>query len=255
MRSSFFASALVLTVASADQGLSVATLLEEQMNSYDSFDAHHGFDHPYVDVHPMHGYHHGAEYLHHEGPEYGHARHPADMDHDFYGHDHGHTYDEHDFSHYYGPGAHHDYDHDYGYRDHLGHGHDYYGHDAPHHNQSNKFKSPMVYKAEHDIPGPFGSLKPMRAPMDPDIYEEIFEHYYMNPYGSELPSPGLYGSRGPFYDKTTFSGDKKTSLPAAKPDLQKQVPRYPGETREDFWETQEESVKDKMKWDKEIQKF
>lgn len=134
MRSSFFASALVLTVASADQGLSVATLLEEQMNSYDSFDAHHGFDHPYVDVHPMHGYHHGAEYLHHEGPEYGHARHPADMDHDFYGHDHGHAYDEHDFSHYYGSGAHHDYDHDYGYGDHLGYGHDYYGHDAPHHN-------------------------------------------------------------------------------------------------------------------------
>lgn len=113
----------------------------------------------------------------------------------------------------------------------------------------------MVYKAEHDIPGPFGSLKPMQAPMNPELYEEIFERYYEHPYGTDLPSAGLYGSRGPFYDQTTLSGDKKTSLPVAQPDLQKQVQRYPGETREEFWDTQTESVKEKMRWDKELQKF
>ena len=58
----------------------------------------------------------------------------------------------------------------------------------------------MVYKAEHDIPGPFGSLKPMQAPMHPELYEEIFERYYEHPYGTDLPSAGPYGSRGPFYD-------------------------------------------------------
>ena len=180
------------------------------MNSFDTpFHAPGGYAHPYVDVHPLPGYHHGAEYLHHQGHEYGHdAHHPADMDHDFYGHGHGY---EHDYGH--------DFGHHYGHEDHYGH--DYHGN--PHHNQSNKFKSPAAYKAEHDIPGPFGSLKPMQAPMNPDLYEEIFEMYYDHPYGTQLPSPGLYGSRGPFYDKTTFSGDAKTSLPAAKPDQQKQV--------------------------------
>ena len=185
------------------------------MNAFDTpFHAPGGYAHPYVDVHPLPGYHHGAEYLHHQGHEYGHdAHHTADMDHDFYGHGHGYEHD--DYGHDYG----HDFGHQYGHEDHYGH--DYHG--TPHHNQSNKFKSPAVYKAEHDIPGPFGSLKPMQAPMNPDLYEEIFEMYYDHPYGTQLPSPGLYGSRGPFYDKTTFSGDAKTSLPAAKPDQQKQV--------------------------------
>ena len=72
MRSSIFASALLLSMAQADSSLSVATLLEQQMNSYGTHDTPfgayetpHGFAHPYVDVHPLPQYHHGPEYLHH----------------------------------------------------------------------------------------------------------------------------------------------------------------------------------------------
>lgn len=60
MRSSIFASALLLSMAQADSSLSVATLLEQQMNSFGThdtpfgaYDTPHGYSHPYVDVHPL----------------------------------------------------------------------------------------------------------------------------------------------------------------------------------------------------------
>ena len=84
-----------------------------------------------------------------------------------------------------------------------------------------------------------------------------WKHHYL--YGhpqhfTEPPSAGMYGSRGPLFDKTTGPGEAKTTLPAAKPEDQKQVPRYFGD-RESHWEAQEADYKEKMKWDKEIQKF
>ena len=65
----------------------------------------------------------------------------------------------------------------------------------------------------------------------------------------------MYGSRGPFFDATTASSEPITTLPAAKPQDQKQVPRYYPRDPEDRWEFEEADYKEKLKWAKEEQKF
>ena len=89
---------------------------------------------------------------------------------------------------------------------------------------------------------------------DFDIDYEDAQHYSFHTGGKfEPPSPGMFGSRGPLFDAST-GGQPLTTLPYSSP-AEMAAAGKPFVDPEEQWDYQQDTLKQSMKWEREVQRF